>query len=376
MPDSLTFAAFACIWLWLVARVVVRNARAGSVGLPAAWLFSVSFMYGGAFVYAFPGYDHIRADAHWYLATLEFTEATVLRGLMATMLGLFGFALGCGAFARRRVAPMSLPMSANPAFAQQLLWMIGGIAALGLMLHAARVSFPMSAAILQVTRNMAVGCVCLGAAIAVVRRRSLVRWSLLGGLLPAYFLLVWGFVSYGFVVLMLYAGFWLSVLRPQKMPCWKLAVGSATALYVMLVLFVAWMSFRAEIRGVIWQGGEWSERASVLWRALGGVEWVRPGNLAALDWINIRLNQTMMVGKVIEWHSDYPELRQHGADALGCLAGLGSARPVARKTRDGRQRLHGRAHRAAVLGKLDLRGWPGDRVLREFRLPRLSSLAV
>ena len=37
-----------------------------------------------------------------------------------------------------------------------------------------------------------------------------------------------------------------------------------------------------------------------------------PGNLAALDWLAIRLNQTMMVGKVVEWHAHHPELRLHG----------------------------------------------------------------
>ncbi len=313
MSEPMLFTICALGWVWLVARVVSRTIGAGSVGLPAAWLFAVSFMYGGAFVYALPAYDHLRPDGHWYLRTLDFTGSTVLTGLMASLLGLAGFALGCGAFAPRRVAAKPLPTRTNTAHASQLLWFMGGIAAIGLVLHASRVSFPMSAAILQVTRNMAVACVCLGAAIAVARGRPLWTWAMIGGLLPAYFLLVWGFVSYGFVVLTIYAGFCISVLRPRRLARWKLVLLGVATLYLLLMLFVAWMSFRSEIRGVIWTGGTWSARWAVLAQALAGIEWAWPASPAALDWINIRLNQTMMVGKVIERHGHHPELRQHGA---------------------------------------------------------------
>ena len=85
----------------------------------------------------------------------------------------------------------------------------------------------------------------------MARGRPLWRWALLGGLLPAYFLLVWGFVSYGFVVLTIYGGFWIAVLIRGRIARWKMALGGAAILYFLLMLFVTWMSFRAEIRDVI-----------------------------------------------------------------------------------------------------------------------------
>ena len=310
-------ALCALVWVAIVGLVIRRTTAAGdSVGLPTALLLATSFMYGGAFVFALPGYSHLRPDAHWYLATLNFSEATVLSGLFATLLGLAGFALGCGAFTARRLPPRArAPLRIDPGFRRKLFALIAVIVCTGLILHAARVSFPMSAAILQVTRNLAVALICLGAALVVlgVGRRGLARWYVLAALLPAYFLLVWGFVSYGFVVFTIYAGFWLAVLRPPGLARWKIALSSAAILYLLLVLFVAWMSFRAEVRGVIWHGGDLSARLAVLWRALSGIELLGPGNLAALDWLAIRLNQTMMVGKVVEWHAHHPELRLHGA---------------------------------------------------------------
>lgn len=320
MVHPALFLICMIVWIWLVGFVLRRTATdgQGSIGLPTAFLFSMTFMYGGAFIYALPGYSHLRADVHWYLLTFDFTEATVFSGLLVTLLGLFGFAIGCGVFKPRRNALAEIPrprLSIDPAFRRQLLRLIAGIAVFGLALHAARINFPMSSVILQVTRNMAVVLVCLGAALVVLAdgRHRYGRWIAMAGVLPLYFLVVWGFVSYGFIVFTIYASFWLTVLRPPGIPRWRVILIGTAILYALLILFVAWMSFRAEIREVVWEGGGLGDSSAVLGSAVTGIELLTPNNFDAMDWINIRLNQTMLVGKVVEWHDQHPDLRLHGS---------------------------------------------------------------
>lgn len=319
------FLLLAIVWTYLVVRTVrhFRAVPAGSVGLPAALLMTMSFLYGGAFVYAVPGYTHLRPGGHWYLVGFGFTESMVLYATFVSLIGVLGFTVGCGALPLRwrrkesliEMSPTELPPA---SYQRTALWVLGATGLIGFIAHYGQVSFEMSQALIEAMRNVAIAFLCVGAFVAFRQGRSYVRWLVLALLIPVYYLAVWGFVSYGFLVGMALLGFWMNQLQPSdrvRRPAWVNAAISVGVIYILLTVFVAWFSFRDEIRDVIWQGEEGSV-LEILWRASKETQLFSPFNFEALDLINIRLNLNLFIGRMIEQHELFPELRQNGATLI------------------------------------------------------------
>lgn len=315
----LAFQLMLLTWIALVVLCVRRTIAAGSVGLPAAFLLSMSFLYGGAFVYAVPGYTHLRADGHWYLKILDFSEHMVLEGTFASLLGVLGFVVGCGVFGTRRGRahrPMP-PVRRPPSYTRRVLLILGAVALASFALHFAGVSFPMSGAVLEAGRNLALSVICLGAASAVLNGRGYRGWIVLAALVPAYYLVGLGFTSYGFLFVTILLCFWLAVLKMPRRTAWPVAWGLALVVcYLALTLFMAWMSFREELRLIVWQPENDGSIVDVALRALQGIEPFSPWDFHALDLINIRLDLPLFVGRMIDWHARHPELREHGATLI------------------------------------------------------------
>lgn len=311
-------------WFFLVARTIrhFQTVPGGSVGLPAALLMTMSFLYGGAFVYAMPGYTHLRPDGHWYLLGYGFTELMVLKATLVSLLGVFGFALGCGALSfgsRNSSAAMALP----PALPQKrdlqaVMGVLGVLGLTGFMGQYLHFRFEMSQALFETFRNVALAFLCTGFMVAVRQGQSYLRWVVLAALIPLYYLMVWGFVSYGFLVGMALLAFWMNQLRPQgrsqkfSLPGVILTI---VLVYFLLFAFVAWFSFRDEIRHVVWEGGD-GEVLEVMWRAIKETKLLSPWNFEALDLINIRLNLNIFIGRMMEQHELHPELHQNGATLI------------------------------------------------------------
>ena len=312
------FLLLGISWAVLIVRTItaVHADRRGSVGLPAAVLLTMSFLYGGAFVYAVPGYDHLRPDAQWYLGRLDFSVEMVLSATVVSLLALLGFAIGAGAFRRRRAriappAPPPLPPVALRRAALQVMLTIG---ILSFVAHYLRFRFPLSDATLETGRNVFIVALLMGAYFAVRRSKSPIPWIVPALLVPVYYFAIWGFVSYAFMFAMALTGFWLAQLRPRDRPfgVFFALLGTVAIIYLLLTLFVAWFSFREEVRNVVWAGGEGS-LLEILPRALSETELFSPWNFEALDFINIRLNQGIFIGRMMEEHALHPELRQYGA---------------------------------------------------------------
>lgn len=311
----LAFQVLLVAWVALVVLCAHRTIAAGSVGLPTAFLVSMSFLYGGAFVYAVPGYTHLRADAHWYLHALDFSEDMVLHGLFASFLGVLGFVVGCGTFGRQHRRACR-PVRRPPAYTRQVLMALGAAALASFAMHFAGAGFPMSAAVLEAGRSLGLAVVCLGAAAAVFNGRGWRRWMAVAALVPVYYLAGFGFVSYSFLFATVLASFWLAVLKKGGRTGW---LGSAAcivaACYLVLTLFVAWMSIRDEIRQIVWEGSGGSI-VDAMSRAARMVEPFSPWDFTALDLINIRLNLPLFIGRMIDWHASHPELREYGATLI------------------------------------------------------------
>jgi hypothetical protein len=317
--EMLLIAAAWVLCIVLVSRVTCRGAT-GSIGLPMACMFAMAFQFCGFIAYAVPGYSHLRSDGSLYLQSYQFTEQTVKLGVEASFLGVVGFVIGSCLLVRDRrrltaARALPVPLDLPGLERKRLLFLLGLIAVAGFVLYRVELPIPMIQALLLVARNIAVVTVCLGAAFAVrsLRPRSYFVWLLPAAAIPATYLVVWGFVSYGFVVFTCFAGFWLAVLAPRRLSPLAIGAGGALVTYGLLSLFVLWMSFRDQLRAVLWsEGAGIGERMTAVGDALASVELLSPTNFASLDWLNIRLNQYVFVGKAIEWHAIWPDLRLHG----------------------------------------------------------------
>jgi hypothetical protein len=315
----LIMQAMFVAWITLTVMIVRRTIARGSVGLPASFVLTMTVFYGGCFVYAVPGYTHLRSGGHWYLAQHAFSETDVMRGTFLSLLGLFGFALGSGIFfPKLRGAATTGPRTRfvlPPVHYQKaVLRLLGGIAAASYAMHFLRISFPMSDALVELGRNLAVVVVCLGAFLAVQQKQPTLRWILIASLIPLYYFFIQGFVSFGFIFSALLVAFWMAQMQS---PTTAANLSMRVLIVVMVVYgtltcFVAWMSFRDQVRLIVWQGVEGSI-LDLLVSAITQTQLFSLGNFDSLDLINIRLNQNIFIGRMIEQHAMFPELQEWGA---------------------------------------------------------------
>ncbi|WPY96230.1 hypothetical protein T8T21_17125 (plasmid) [Limimaricola variabilis] len=306
------------IWVLLVVQITRACRARGSVGLPAALVLAMSFLYGGCFIYAVPGYSHLRPGAHWYLSKYAVSEWLIVQATFVSLLGLLGFAIGAGAFRRRPVVlvttrPPQVPTGMTTKYERGVLVAMGTFALIGYLGNWLRLSFPLSAALFEAGRNMGVAVICLGAWLALRDGRSTTSWKILAAMIPAYYLVLFGFASYGFMFGVTLFCFWRAQVRPRRATSTLMgttwAVGSV---WLILTGFIGWFSYRDEIRQVVWEGTGGS-LTSILWQAVSQIELFSPWNFEALDLVNIRLNLNLFVAHMIEQHQLFPELQQYGA---------------------------------------------------------------
>tara|TARA_R100001132_G_C3271963_1_gene94064 strand:- start:1683 stop:2534 length:852 start_codon:yes stop_codon:yes gene_type:complete len=134
----------------------------------------------------------------------------------------------------------------------------------------------------------------------------------IASLIPLYYLVFFGFVSYGFLFGIIMISFWLARIRRRSdMKRLRLTLYCFGALWLVLTLFVAWFSFRDEVRLIVWQGAGGS-LWHVLLSAISETSLFSPWNFHALDLINIRLNLNLFIGRMIEHHQSFPQLQEWG----------------------------------------------------------------
>lgn len=306
------------IWMAMVVLTIRRTLAQGSVGLSAGFLIAMSFLYSGCFVYIVPGYTHLRTDAHGHLSALGFSEWEIVQGTFASLLGVLGFALGCGTFRRpwRRIITGRLPPSQYSRYEKKALAILCAIGATSFALHYMDISFPMSNALLGSGRNLAVVAICLGIYRTRRRGKTMTIWIALASLIPLYYFVVFGFFSYGFIFAIIIMSFWLAQVR-RKSPISKLSAPlfSFAAIWLIFTAFVGWLSFRGEARRIIWlkTGGSLWE---VTKKAFVETELFSPWNFASLDLINDRFNMSILIGRMMEYHQMFPDLKEWGSTLI------------------------------------------------------------
>lgn len=322
MSVSATMSALALVWLGAILavfRATARGRREG-VGLTLAFLFAMTFEYVGGLAYMVPGYTHLRphSDLYAYLRGYDFTPQTVVWGIGLTVMGIAAFV--AGALVVRPAVPARVRPVARP-FDPAAMHLVGLLALSGLVLSRVRVPLPMIDAVQQVGQNAAVVYVCLGAymVVAGARRGSLLPWLALAGAIPAFYLLLAGFMSFGFAAFVIMSAFALVAMRRGRITTGVFAAGFLVTLYALTSVFVVYMSFRSELRAAIWGGAGLGERLGAVLAAFSHIRPLNPFDFASLDHLVVRLNQGVFVGKVAEYHEAVAGLWLHGQSLVLAL---------------------------------------------------------
>jgi hypothetical protein len=303
------------VWLGLVGWIARKTVGDSSVGLPLAFVLAMTFLYGGCFVYAVPGYTHSRPDGSWYLKSYNFTEMMVVEGAAVSLLGLIGFVIGV-ALVRRRALQLAVPFKAVSSAGQRnVMIALGAISGCCILLQQAEISFPLYGAVFELGRNILATLICLGAYSARRNGRSILPWLGLAAVVPVYYMIEFGLASYGLVFVMTLTGFYIAQVRtnPRNNLSWiKVTIVSAFSVQLILTAFVGWMSFRDQWRAITWDGEEGSV-LSIALQAVRETELFSVFNFAALDIVNMRLNLPLFIGRMMDHHSQFPDLQLWGS---------------------------------------------------------------
>ena len=305
-------------WLitWVVTMAVVllilslRRVHTG--GLIVAYFLSTAVNYFfGAAIHALPWLDR-----------LEYIY--VYRGFVLTTWGMVAFAAGCLIFLlasriwlerRFRSTTKYIPEEKLPLtyfFIGVLIYfiiypLIQSIPSVGLLGHSGW--FLMIAGI------------CLAAADAWRQRQSgkLIRWIILALFFPFITVVSQGFMSFGMVAVITVLAFVSSFYRPK----WKILVAGAIFMYLGLSLYVTYFRDRTEIRETVWQEETpMVEKVTKFANTLKNYELFDVYNVRHLDFIDMRLNQNILVGKSVEFIDSGQERFAYGQTYLDALLAL------------------------------------------------------
>lgn len=323
MSDWLQLFLIVVAWgllIYFTAIVCVRS-KVGSVGLPLAYLVTMTFLHIGTLTYLVPGYSHERYDANRYLVKLSYTADMNMQGSIASLLTVVGLFLGCLLMrggVRKGVAEQASDIVV-PANRDALLLPLLAIASLGYIFTSVSIASVQS--IIAVLRSLSIVIVALGLWVAFYRRDriALSRWIMVASAIPAVYLIVFGFFSYGFAAMAILFSFWMAMPRPRAPGSgFKQFFSVFTAIYLSLSLFVSYMEVREQLRwGVLWREGttQWDKFVGTV-NSLSKAHFLNPFDFSQLDWFNVRLNQNILIGRTLWWHEYYPALVLKGQSIL------------------------------------------------------------
>lgn len=323
--DDIQLPMVAVCLAWLAAVLFIvrscQRSRTGSVGLPAAYMFATTFLYVSAFLYCVPGYSHRRIDSLPYLWNYNITDQAVLAGAIQTSLAMISFAVGVYLYQSR--APRQTARAARldregpDSFANSVP-ILAAFAIAGFAVMFLRINIPGLSALSLVAQNVGTVLVCLGYynANAAGNRHAKLTWLAIGIAIPVWNVVALGFLSSGFTVATIIGAFLLTNTAARTWRGLKTFAAIFGVAYFALSAFVAYLSGREEIRKVIWGQADFIDRFVALGKAFSEISLLTPFDFTNLDWIAIRLNQAAFVGKMVEWHEMFPDLRTNGASLL------------------------------------------------------------
>jgi hypothetical protein len=307
--EQIIFWALASATMTVVMIVKLGRNRGGSCGLPLAYILNLMAMHVGALVYLVRGYSHSTSP---YLASQQFTESTVLLGLEATGIGMMAFMLGC--FNASPLIP-SLRLQTNQVFPiKTTIYTLLGISFATLFIPLV-ITVPVAlSAIMSAFRSGALTACAIGFSVYIFNRRYIwaSRYLILSSILPIFYLLAWGFASYGLIFSLTFFAFCISCFNVGYKKILASLPVTALVLYVASSVYVLYMLNRHDLREVLWSAAGVSERVSIVGSIGQKLKPFDPWDDSHLHMINMRLNHNIFIGKVIENVESKNVELQHG----------------------------------------------------------------
>jgi hypothetical protein len=150
------------------------------------------------------------------------------------------------------------------------------------------------------------------------KRKAFIRWVVFSAGLPFLTVITQGFIGFGTFALILVLSFVYVIYRPR----WKVMVISLVIAYFGLSLYVTYMRDRSAIRDVVWGGESYQSRADRMIDTFTNVELFDPANEDHLRRIDDRLNQSVLVGEVVQYINTGQQDYAYGATFWQALQAL------------------------------------------------------
>ncbi len=289
-----------CLALHVLAILVllyVLNRK--STGIPLTFLCNLFLLHFGAFVFLIPGYDR---NVSAYLASQVATPSTIALGYQATALGVICFVVGVLITEHLFKTLTAKADSWGHLPVMQVSNALIAIGFLAMVVGKLAGSIAGTQAILSGLKHCATVGLILGILNAYQTKRlnAMVLYCLGLSLIPLYYLLLFGFVSYGmtFAILVACSIATQSEAGRAKMP--HILVGTILGTYVFLSAFVVYMENRVELRQVLWSRASIGQRVHAVASVVKEADLFRFDNDSHLTTVDARLNQSMFTGKAIE----------------------------------------------------------------------------
>ncbi len=263
-------------WVVFIVLVIMKGAAANSrtVGLSLAYTVNMAIMHCGALLYLKGDYNH-RHDA--YLRSFNFTENTVATGFHSDNHRnglLFAWRFYVRNLNRRIVQRKKGHWPVRRVILCLSLIAFGSFIATKIL-----PAIPFVQAVFGAGRNAALSACALGFVISLQNRkiRDMGIFAALAIMVPAFYLLAFGFVSYGIIFAVTLISF---CIFQFKLTVPRLIVGILPALlitYLGISVFVGYMQNRTELRKVLWSDKGISERVDAIGDSLEKGVVVRSG---------------------------------------------------------------------------------------------------
>lgn len=299
----------------LVALLLVQRSQATlGVGLVLAYFLNLGLIHlPGAYLYLNPDYQF-------------YNPAWISLGFEQSSYGVAAFGAGAAGtlwllrHSRRFVTQEQLQPSqlVFNAWLHRFYVFLGLVSYFGITPLAR--SIPSASAIVSVLNQLLLVGICLGMWNAWHSRQwlALLFWILALGALPLMTVLSQGFLGFGAVALLTGLAFLASFFRPR----WLVLLIGILFIFVGLSVFVTYFRDRTEIRQVVWENQDLSDRIGQLTQTFSDFEWFDINNRNHANYLDQRLNQNWLVGVAVERITQNKVDYRYGATVLDAALAL------------------------------------------------------
>lgn len=300
----------------LTLFVGVWLAKRQSMGLPLAYLLNLLILHGGAFVYLNP--EYYQSD---YIRSFRLGEYTIARGYLLTCVGTAAFVIG---MCLAELFQAKLEASTKRSFyipamkCAYALMILGVLAFIGTKI---KVIPPGLQAMFLVGRNAAAVGLCI--AILYNLRSRNVKGTLLYFslflLIPAFYALFLGFLSFGTQFMVLLVSLLLMQVRPTSKNVLAVCFAAAVAGYMFISVFVIYMENRRALREILWSDADLGQRVSAMSEVAAKIGPYDYSDNVHMTYIDSRLNHNILVGKAVDQLEFSPDGYAMGRTMMNAL---------------------------------------------------------